>query len=110
MHEKNLEVYDENNILKYRYIGNDLINGIDWNSNGNAIAFVENNKGLNVYNLSSNITSSYYNASPSFITAVDWSPNAKYIAFSITDYMTIIIDALTLKVDVSYTIGINLIW
>ena len=110
MHEKNLEVYDENNILKYRYIGNDVIYGIDWNSNGNAIAFVENNKGLNVYNLSSNITSSYYNASPSFITTVDWSPNAKYIALSITDYMTIIIDALTLKVDVSYTIGINRAW
>ena len=49
--------------------------------------------------MTSNTTSSYYNTtSSSYLFAVDWSPNDKMIAFSISSNKTIILDANTKSV------------
>ena len=69
---------------------------MDWNSDGTALAFVLYFKGLMVYNMTTNTTSICFSTSnTSLLHAVDWSPNDKMIAFSISNQKTIIIDAIT---------------
>ena len=58
---------------------------IDWNGNGTSLAFAKHYKGIFVYDMASNSTSSYYNLTniSSYFFALDWSPNDKYIAFNL---------------------------
>jgi len=89
-----IEVFDQSHNKIAGYSGSNWIYGIDWNSNGTLLAFVEFYKGLVVLDKAANTTTVYHPVSASsYLHAVDWSPNDQMIAYSIYNNKTVVINA-----------------
>lgn len=90
----NIEVWNISPSSKVsEYNGNNSIFGLDWNSDGTKIAFIEHYKGLFVLNVATSTVEGYYTGNTTQkLHAVDWSPNDMMIAFSIENHKTIIMN------------------
>lgn len=103
-----IQIFNHDNTLNHTYNGggaSNFINGLDWNAHGNALAFIENRRGLVVYNLTTNTYVNFFSTSfNQNLISVDWSPNNKFIAFSVIDDQTFVLETMSRTIVSSYSL------